>query len=274
MPHTEQAKQLGYDTIEQLVSLLHDTKNLAAIEKLKDILFDGRVNLRDRTKKESTAGKIIYGLANTHFKKSEVTIKKNTQAENHPRKGQVMKVHPIKKLKDIIAIKRLLAGNPRDNAIFTIGINTALRGSDLARLRVGNVRGVEIGEHFTLREKKTQKLREVTVNKPIYEAVQTLLCRMPEAKDSDYLFPSQKGKGPLTTSYLNQLVKEWCRQVKLKENVGSHSLRKTWGYHARVTYGMDLASLVDCFGHSTQKQTLTYLCIQQEEVRKAFMNEL
>lgn len=53
---------------------------------------------------------------------------------NHPKKGSTIKVDPIRKLKDIKAIKKLLANKPRDLALFTIGINTNLRASDLLRL--------------------------------------------------------------------------------------------------------------------------------------------
>lgn len=274
MPRRTFSKEQIHDPVKQIVSILQDTRNNPVIDQLRELLLAGSLDVTGPAKMESLVGKSKVDFANEHAEKSPPKNKKNTQEQNHPRKGRIMKVQPITKQRDINTIKRLLSNSPRNYALFTIGINSALRGSDLARIKVGDIRGLAIGEHFTLREKKTQKLREVTINKPIYEAVNALLAEIPDANDKDYLFPSQKGKGPLTTSYLNQMIKKWCRMVNLKGNFGSHSLRKTWGYHARVTFGMDLASLVDCFGHATQKQTLTYLCIQQDEVRKAFMNEL
>ena len=62
----------------------------------------------------------------------------NTGNPNHPKKGSQIKVDPIKKLKDIKAIKKILANKPRDFALFTIGINTNLRASDLLRLTIPN----------------------------------------------------------------------------------------------------------------------------------------
>ena len=50
------------------------------------------------------------------------------QNSNHPRKGSTIKVEPIKRLKDLKAIKKLLQDKPRDLCLFTIGINTNLRG--------------------------------------------------------------------------------------------------------------------------------------------------
>jgi integrase len=93
-----------------------------------------------------------------------------------------------------------------------------------------------------------------------------------EYSDKGYLFTGQRGV--LTVPTVNQKVKSWCRAINLKGNFGSHSLRKTWGYHQRVTFGTDLPRLMVCFNHSTQKQTLDYLCIQPQEIRDVYENEL
>ncbi|WP_243374622.1 tyrosine-type recombinase/integrase [Geotalea sp. SG265] len=194
---------------------------------------------------------------------------------NHPVKGSSTKVEPIKKEKDIKNIKKLLSGNPRDFAIFTVGINTNLRGVDLLKLTVGKVRHMEIGDDFTLKEQKTSKKRMVTMNPTVYQAVQGLLATMPGAEDADYLFQSREGKGkPITTPYLNNLVKKWCAEINMKGNYGAHSLRKTWGYHQRVTFGVDIPTLMVMFNHSSQRQTLDYLCIQDTEIKQAYLNEL
>ena len=72
----------------------------------------------------------------------------------------------------------------------------------------------------------------------------------------------------------NRLVKQWSRAINLKGNYGSHSLRKTFGYHQRVTFGRGIPELMVVFNHSTQHQTLDYLCIQPDEVKSIYMNEL
>ena len=73
---------------------------------------------------------------------------------------------------------------------------------------------------------------------------------------------------------INALVKKWCRAIHLKGNYGSHTLRKTWGYHQRVTFNVGIPELMVCFNHSTQKQTLDYLCVQPEEIRSVYANEI
>jgi integrase len=190
---------------------------------------------------------------------------------NRPESGSQIKVDPIRKRKDIESIRKLISDNPRDLTLFTIGINTNLRASDLLRIRVGQVRDVKAGDEIELKERKTGKSRRITLNKSCVQAIQRLLASRPYA-DEDLLFTGQRG--PLTVPSVHRLVKGWCKMINLKGNYGSHSLRKTWGYHQRVTFGVDIPRLMVCFNHSTQRQTLDYLCIQPEEIKGVYENEL
>ena len=195
-------------------------------------------------------------------------------ALNHPKKGSTIKVEPIRTLKDIKSIKRLLADKPRDLCIFTLGVNTNLRASDLLKITVGMVRNLKPEDHFCIREKKTGKDKNVTLNKTVYSAIQDLLATMPGAKDDEPLFQSRKGKVAPGVPYLNSLVKGWCSEINLTGNYGSHTLRKTFGYMHRTINKTDLPTLMQMFNHSSQKQTLDYLCIQPEEIKSAYLFEL
>ena len=200
------------------------------------------------------------------------------QTENHPQRGSSIRVDPIRDIKDIKLIKRILQERPRDFALFVVGVNTNLRASDLLKIRVGDVLGLRPGEYFTLREKKTGKLRSITINKAVFDAIRELLLTMSAAKESDLLFQSRKVNssrgGMLTVSYLNSLVKSWCREINLRGNYGAHSLRKTFGYIHRTVFGTDLPTLMEMFNHSSQRQTLTYLGIQPREIKDAYLKEI
>ncbi len=191
---------------------------------------------------------------------------------NHPKKGERIKVEPIRSLNDIKNIKRLLKDKPRNLTLFTLGINTNLRASDLLGLKVGQVFGLKPMEEIEVKEKKTGKIRRITINKGCVDAIQELLASK-AYEDADYLFQSKRG-GPLTVPSLTRLVKEWTKAIHLKGNYGSHTLRKSWGYHQRVTFGAGIPELMECFGHATQRQTLTYLCVQPEEIRSVYANQL
>jgi len=196
------------------------------------------------------------------------------QNANRPAKGSTIKVDPIKKLKDIKSIKTLLKDKPRDLCLFAVGINTNLRASDLLRLTVGEVRNLKPGDDLTLKEKKTGKHRRITLNKAVVTSIQGLLkSQLHAGSDDDTpLFTGQRGC--LTVPSVNRLVKGWCRSINLKNNYGSHTLRKTFGYHQRVTFGRGVPELMVVFNHSTQRQTLEYLCIQPDEVKSIYLNEL
>jgi integrase len=194
---------------------------------------------------------------------------------NHPQKGSTIRVEPIREEKDIKLIKRLLADKPRDLAIFVLGINTNLRASDLLRITIGHVLHVKPGEQFSIKEKKTGKHRNITLNKTVYEAFQALLKTLDTSNTAAYLFQSRNNSGgKLTEGYLNKLAKEWCKEINLRGNYGSHTLRKTFGYIHRTKFHTDIPTLMTIFNHASQKETLQYLCIQPGEVQDAYLKEI
>ena len=187
------------------------------------------------------------------------------------RKGENGKVDPIKKVKDIKAIKSILRDKPRDLTLFTIGINTNLRASDLCRIKVGMVKDLKPGDDFVLIEKKTGKERRVSLNAACVHVIQNLL-KSGDYKDTDQLLKGRRGD--IKTTTIIYLIKQWTSAINLSGNYGSHSLRKTWGYHQRKRFGVDIPTLMVMFNHSSQKQTLDYLCIQPQEIQDVYMNEL
>ena len=81
---------------------------------------------------------------NSNIRRSEMAAIPKGENPNAPGGGSQIKVEPIREVKDINTIKRMLKDKPRDYALFTIGINTNLRASDLCRLTVGQVRASPI----------------------------------------------------------------------------------------------------------------------------------
>ena len=208
---------------------------------------------------------VKFDLANKQTKKAH----KSKQVSFRPAKGSSIKVEPIKDLKAIKRIKQILADKPRDLCLFTLGINTAYRAGELLSIKVGQVEHLNAGDSLTIRQTKTGKLRSVTLNQICIISIQSYLTQIP-LQSSQNLFTGQRGV--LTVSSVNRLVKRWCSDVGLRGNYGSHTLRKTFGYQQRVKQGAPLPLLVEAFGHTTQKQTLDYLCIQEEEIRDLYLS--
>lgn len=194
--------------------------------------------------------------------------------DNHPPIGSSIKVEPIRDLNQIQQIKILLADNKRDLCLFTLGINTAYRASEMLSLSVGQVFYLAAGDRFDLKERKTKKYRPVTLNRAAIEAIGAWLEVHPDSRPEAPLFWSQRDRQGLRVSTVSTMVKTWCAMVGLNGNYASHTLRKTWGYHQRVTYGRPTALLTRAFGHSSEAQTLEYLCIQPEEIEELYALEL
>lgn len=193
---------------------------------------------------------------------------------NHPEAGSTILVEPIKRLEDIARIRELLAGKPKYLCLFTLGINTNLRIGDLLALKVDQVNRLEPGDDFIVRQKKRKKYGIRTVNRAVYEAIRTWLREHPNPIPDAALFCGKDGFRQITVPYASRLIKSWCEAIGLRGNYAAHTLRKTFGYHSRVTFNMPLPVITTAFNHSSQAVTMSYLCIQDDEVRELFENEL
>ena len=70
-------------------------------------------------------------------------------------------VDPIKSLDDIRKIKEYLSKKPRNILLFSFGINSGLRISDILALNAGDVMGKE---YIEIREQKTSKRKVFPIN--------------------------------------------------------------------------------------------------------------
>lgn len=196
---------------------------------------------------------------------------------NHPKAGSTTKVEPIRDLSAIAVIKNNLSGAPRDLCLFTLGINTAYRANELLSLNVGQVAHLSAGDSLSVKQSKNGRYRRITLNGIAVAAIQGWLEHHPKADDDlAPLFLSQRTRKSLTVSPFINMVKRWCAEAGLKGNYGSHTLRKTWGYHqlrgnTRTPPHLVLPLLMEAYGHARQQQTLEYLCIQSDEVASLFM---
>ena len=191
---------------------------------------------------------------------------------NHPKKGSIITVDPIRSVKDIKKIKRKLKNQPRDLLLFTLGINNGLRISDLLSLKVGDVKDLEPGETLDIREGKTGKKNVLMINKESKKVLDSYFDAA-DPGDDEYLFKSRKGENnPITKSYVNQKMKEWARGMK--GNYGTHTMRKTFGYIQRKEFGVGFEVLCKRFGHSNPSVTMRYLGISNKEVNGILLNEI
>jgi integrase len=166
-------------------------------------------------------------------------------------------VEPIRDRKKIAQIKNLMRGQGRFRDLFllTVGVNTALRISDLLRLQICQFldeRG-RYKQRFWIQEQKRNKRHEVTINQSIQEALGEYLEAYPGVAENSehFVFFNTKKNGysePIKRGQAWKFIVSICHEVGLLGNFGTHSLRKTWGYHARMQ-GVDLALIMHKLNH-------------------------
>ncbi len=174
-------------------------------------------------------------------------------------------VEPIRNKNDLKKIENVLRKqNMRDLLLFTVGTNCGLRISDILSLNVGDVRGKN---YISIVEKKTGKYKRFPINsklKPMFE-------EFTKGRDSDEpLFLSVfKNRLERTQSY--RIIRDACRTVGIDYKIGTHTLRKTFGYHHYKKF-KDVAVLQKIFNHYSPQVTLRYIGIDQDMIDESYNN--
>ncbi|MEX3715402.1 site-specific integrase [Cytobacillus horneckiae] len=171
-------------------------------------------------------------------------------------------VQPIRDVAMIEAMKNvLMAQHYRNYFLFVLGINTGLRISDLLTLKVGDVRE---RSHIIINEQKTGKLKRFKINKELQHHISDFTI----SKDAaEYLFKSRRGSDRIHRVQAWKILNAAAGEVGLNE-IGTHTLRKTFGYHFYQKY-KDVAVLQQIFNHSSPAVTMRYIGINQDIMDEA-----
>ena len=164
--------------------------------------------------------------------------------------------------------------NPRNRTLIVLGLNTALRISDVLHLTWGNVYNFQqkkVLAHITVQEQKTGKINCVCLNPNVQEALSAYM-HLANPLEKDWIFPSQKFSAePLSRFQAYRIIREAAEYAGLDKHVSCHSLRKTFGYHA-WKQGIQPAMLMNIYNHSSFQITKRYLGIDQDDKDEVFMN--
>ncbi len=180
-------------------------------------------------------------------------------------------VEPIRDWDKIQEIKSLLLNEQkyRDWLMFTLGLNFALRISDLLKLRISDVFDSDMypKNRVILREKKTGKENILTITNGSRDSL-IQYHKVTRVKYSDdYLFKSrQGGNKPIDRVLAYRILNNLVHRVGLKDiNVGTHSMRKTWGYFAYKKFNLSLDDIMLKLNHQSIQSTKRYIGLSMEE---------
>ena len=171
-------------------------------------------------------------------------------------------VEPIKNMETLHQIEEFLkTRKKRDLVLFVMGTNTGLRVSDILALDIQDVKHKDFVE---IVEKKTGKYKKFPLNKKIRALLNEYID---EEEEEHYPLFMTIYNNRLGRSSAYRIINGACRVAGVKENIGTHTLRKTFGYHHYKKF-KDIALLQKIFNHYSPSVTLRYIGIDQEEINK------
>ena len=174
-------------------------------------------------------------------------------------------VEPIRRIEDIRKVEKILAKqSKRDYVLFVLGTNSGLRISDILSLNVADVRDKT---HIQITEKKTGKFKKFPINDKLKPTLEDFIKGR---KNKEPLFMSYWGhRLDRVTAYY--IIHDACRSAGIKDRIGTHSMRKTFGYHHYKKY-KNIAILQKIFNHSSPQITIRYIGIEQDEIDDSYRN--
>lgn len=221
--------------------------------------------------------------------------------------GNSSEVQPFRKEEDIAKIFSYIDNKIKENEyseakkyiwernklMVFLGMNIGLRGSDLCKLRWSDIlnNSGEIVDKTRVRPQKTTKETsnrrkkgntiditpsytgkyvDIFLSDNVRTVIKEYLDKYPYSNREDYIFLSRKGNDkPIGRKRLANIVKEVSTGID--GNYGSHSLRKTFGYHKYNNSSDKTKALVylqKLFGHDSTATTMRYIGILNEDLQE------
>jgi len=177
----------------------------------------------------------------------------------------MMFVNPIKSEEKIDAMitKMVEDGKYREALLFVIGINSGLRISDILRLKWKDLKS----DYLITKEQKTGKTKRSPWNRAVKNFVNEYFDPT-KHDDEEFVFRSEsnRAKGKIwSRQYVWKVLNEYARAVGITEPIGTHTLRKTFGYML-YKRGTPVEYIQKLLNHSSPQITLRYIGIEQQEL--------
>ncbi|MBU3202315.1 tyrosine-type recombinase/integrase (plasmid) [Clostridium estertheticum] len=195
-------------------------------------------------------------------------------------------VEPIRDLRTIRSMRAYLRDQSlRNELLFILGINVGLRISDILKLTfddVVNFKTMSAKEYVIITEKKTSKTKKFYIGTIVSKLIEGYAATLKEVLPDMYVFCSKKSENkPISRQHAWYILNSAAEMIGIVERdytgkiisgeIGTHTMRKTFGYHA-YTNGTTIELLMDIFNHSSKTQTLRYIGITEDQKKDVYMS--
>ena len=179
-------------------------------------------------------------------------------------------VEPIRNKIQIKEMIKHLKKNhhPRDYVLFNLGLHTALRVTEMLKINYnmiftqeGNFKQYLIVDVKSTRKKKARKIK---LNPEIKRILKKYAEDFKLEKDDPLFFALREPFARLDRICAWRNLKKASNFVGI-ENFGTHSMRKTWGYHCYKST-KNLGLIMRTLEHSRPDVTLRYIGINQDVI--------
>ena len=194
-------------------------------------------------------------------------------------------VEPIRDTKTIKNMRAILKSQAtRNELLFILGINVGLRISDILKLKVKDLTKLNTKapkDYVIITEIKTRKTKKFYIGDIVKKVIENYMKENDNPGFDTYIFLSRKGINmPITRQQAYRIINNAAESLGIVERndqgnlihgeIGTHTLRKTFGYHS-FQNGTSLELLMDLFNHSSKTQTLRYIGITEEQKKDVYL---
>ena len=165
----------------------------------------------------------------------------------------------------------LRKGQFRNHVLIVLGIHTALRISDLLRLRWEDVYDFDnnrVRSSITITESKTKKSKIIALNKAAVNALALLAAG--HAEKGRFIIENPRTGQAISRIQAYRLIRAASEALGFQARVSCHSLRKTFGYHAWKS-GVSPAVIMEIYNHTSLAVTRRYLGVTQDDKNAVYL---
>ena len=156
----------------------------------------------------------------------------------------------------------LAGAHPRDYAVLQVFLQTGIRVSELAHLKIENIDFIK--PSITVRGKGNQE-REISLEKKGIHALKSYLAIRPESISSR-VFLNYQGE-PISERGIRKLVVKYRKAAGITKKASCHTLRHTFATY-KAEKGVSAYQLQQWLGHANLNTTQIYVHLGKQNGRK------